>query len=120
MRFAWPQTWHLIGVGLASKRMARTEPAEEGLQAPDRSPLSELIAREEFERVLSALESLPRSDRDLIVTRYLHGQDYGTMARERGRKPDQVRALCHKALRRLRRVVEKRSSPQRDEGGTPK
>ena len=41
--------------------------------------------------MLRALESLPRSDRDLIVTRYLHGQDYGTMARERGRKPDQVR-----------------------------
>ena len=102
------------------KRMVRTEPAEEGLQAPDRSPSSGLIANEEFERVLNALESVPRSDRDLIVARYLHGQDYNTMARERGRKPDQVRALCHKALRRLRRAVEKRSSPQRDEGGTPK
>lgn len=104
----------------ARKRMAPTEPAEEGLQAPDRSPSSELIASEEFERVLRALESLPRSDRDLIAARYLHGQDYSTMARERGRTPDQVRALCHKALRRLRRVIEKRSSPQRDEGGAPK
>jgi len=104
----------------ARKRMTRTESAEKGLQGPDRSPSSELIASEEFERVLIALDCLPRSYRDLIVMRYLQEQDYGTMARELGRTSHQVRALCHKALRRLRRVVEEGSSPQGDDGGVPK
>lgn len=104
----------------ARRRMTRIESAKNGLQTPDHSLSSKLIANEEFERVLSALDCLPRSYRDLIVMRYLQGQDYGTMARALGRTPHQVRALCHKALRRLRGLAEKSSLPRRDDGSTTK
>jgi RNA polymerase sigma-70 factor, ECF subfamily len=104
----------------ARRRMTRTESHKMEMQALDCSPSSELIAREEFERVLNALDRLPRNDRDLIVMRYLHEQDYATMGRQLGRTPHQVRALCHKALRRLRRIAEGTLSSQRHDGSTPK
>ncbi len=104
----------------AQKRRPRTESTEKGENVPARSPAGELIASEEIERVLSALDCLPRRDRDLIVMRYLQERNYGAMAHRLGRTPHQVRALCHKAVRRLRRIVEKSPSPQRDDGGIPK
>ena len=104
----------------ARRRMTRIESDKNELQAPDHSPCSELIANEEFERVLNALDCLPRSYRDLVVMRYLQGQDYDTMARELGRTPHQVRALCCKALRRLRGLTERSSLPRRDDESTSK
>jgi RNA polymerase sigma-70 factor, ECF subfamily len=104
----------------ARRRMTRIESDENELHAPDHSPCSELIANEEFERVLNALDCLPRSYRDLVVMRYLQGQDYDAMARALGRTPHQVRALCCKALRRLRGLAEKSSLPRRDDESTPK
>ena len=90
----------------AQRRTPATKSADETLREPGRSPLVELVGKEELERVLDALGRLPRRDRDLVVMKYLQQKDYRAMAQELGQTPHQVRAICHKALRRLRRLVE--------------
>jgi RNA polymerase sigma-70 factor (ECF subfamily) len=69
------------------------------------SPLATLIRREEVEEVLAALESLPEPGRDCLVLRYLQQESYETIAEQLGRTPHQVRALCHKAMVKLRSLV---------------
>jgi RNA polymerase sigma-70 factor (ECF subfamily) len=99
----------------------RTPPMETTFSEPlshDRSPLSNLVRREELERVLDAVGGLPRLSRDLVVMRYLEQQGYDTIAGQLGKTPHQVRGLCHKAVGRLRRLLDDKSSTPREPGGS--
>jgi len=78
--------------------------------ADDRSPLSRLVRREEVERVLDTIGQLPKPGCDIIVLRYLEQYEYDAIARQFGKTPHQVRALCYKAVRRLRSLLEQTSS----------
>jgi RNA polymerase sigma-70 factor (ECF subfamily) len=69
------------------------------------SPLAALVQREEIEQVLGAMASLSPEDRDLLVLRYLQQEPYEAIAAQFGKTPHQVRALCHKALVRLRTLL---------------
>jgi RNA polymerase sigma-70 factor (ECF subfamily) len=73
--------------------------------AAGQSPLADLVRREELDRVLEALGQLPAAAREIVVLRYLESQDYETIAGPLGKTPHQVRALCHKALERLRAAL---------------
>lgn len=59
--------------------------------------------REEAERVLDALACLPRPGRDIVAWRFLDGESYEVIASRLQKTPHQVRALCRKAILRLRR-----------------
>ncbi len=86
-----------------------TEPTANTLPALDK-----LIKGEEFERILNALGELPSVSREVVVMRYLQQESYETIAEHLGKSPHQVRALCHKAITRLRSVVDKPlSSPRK-------
>lgn len=66
------------------------------------SPLSRLIQHEEYEQVLASLDKLSELGRDVLLLRYLEQESYEAIARQLGKTPHQVRALCHKAIAGLR------------------
>jgi RNA polymerase sigma-70 factor (ECF subfamily) len=86
----------------AQRRTAplRNEPAGVGLP-----PLDRLISVEELEQVLDALLQLSELGRQVLVLRYLQGQEYGDIAAHLGKTAHQVRALCSKALEQLRLII---------------
>jgi RNA polymerase sigma-70 factor (ECF subfamily) len=70
------------------------------------SPVEQAIRREELERVMLAVERLSPTDRELVVMRFLHGSSYEELADHLGSTPHRVRALCSKAVARLRRQLD--------------
>jgi RNA polymerase sigma-70 factor (ECF subfamily) len=76
------------------------------------SPLEQAIHHEELERVMSAVERLPPTDRELVVMRFLDGSSYEELADHLGSTPHCVRASCSKAVARLRRQLDSRHTPE--------
>lgn len=70
------------------------------------SLLDQAIRREELERVMRELESLPGSDRELLVMRFLNGNSYDELADQLGSTPHRVRAQCASAVARLRKRLD--------------
>lgn len=70
---------------------------------PSSLQISTLVQQEEMQQVLSAMEELSERDRSLLVLRYLESQSYEQIAAAFEKTPHQTRALCYKALLRLRR-----------------
>jgi RNA polymerase sigma factor (sigma-70 family) len=70
------------------------------------SPIENAIRREELERVMLAVDQLPPTDRELVVLRFLHGSSYEELADDMGSTPHRVRALCSKAVVRLRNQLD--------------
>jgi RNA polymerase sigma-70 factor (ECF subfamily) len=66
------------------------------------SPLSKLIQTEELEEMLDAIGRLNKSWRQVIVMRYIQQQSYDDIAEQTEKTPHHVRAICSKALNRLR------------------
>jgi DNA-directed RNA polymerase specialized sigma24 family protein len=55
--------------------------------------------------VLDELADLPQTSRDVVVMRFIESQSYEQIAQHLGRTVHQTRALCHKGIQRLRRVL---------------
>ena len=70
------------------------------------APIEHAIRHEELERVMLAVEQLPPGDRELVVLRFLHGSSYEELADQLGSTPHRVRALCSKAVLRLRKQLD--------------
>jgi RNA polymerase sigma factor (sigma-70 family) len=85
----------------SARKSGHTDSQAEAI-AGNPTPLEVLIRREDVARVLDALGSLPEAPRALIVMRYLQEDSFEAIGRTLGKTPHQARALCHKALRRLR------------------
>jgi len=76
----------------------------------DGSPLSKIIRTEELEEMLNAIEKLNENGRQAIVMRYIQQQSYENIAIQIGKTSHQARALCSKALNRLREIMCNNSS----------
>jgi RNA polymerase sigma factor (sigma-70 family) len=70
------------------------------------SSIEHVIRREELDRVMRAVEQLPPTDRELVVLRFLHGSSSEELADQMGSTPHRVRALCSKAVLRLRKQLD--------------
>lgn len=68
----------------------------------DCSPLSKLIHAEELQEILEAIGQLNRKSRQALIMRYIQQQPYDDIAEQMGKTAHQVRALCYKAINRLR------------------
>jgi RNA polymerase sigma factor (sigma-70 family) len=87
------------------KRRRRMEPlAEEPAVLPP-DALGKLVDREELERVLAAMEHLSPTGRSCLVLHYIEQWSYGEVARQLQMTPQQVRAACHKGIRRIRKLL---------------
>ncbi len=71
--------------------------------AANTSPLSQAIQTEQIERILDGLCYLPDVSREVVVMRYIQQKPYAEIGEQIGRDAHQARAICHKAVRQLRR-----------------
>jgi RNA polymerase sigma-70 factor (ECF subfamily) len=74
---------------------------------PDPSPATRLIDEESRSRVWSAVSSLPISQREAVVLRYMNDLSVEEIATITSRTPGAVRILLHRARNRLRKGYEK-------------
>jgi RNA polymerase sigma-70 factor (ECF subfamily) len=70
------------------------------------SPLGKLVHSEEMQQTLDAVGRLKKSSREVLVMRYLQQESYDNIAEQLGKTSHQVRALCSRAIRRLRDVLD--------------
>ena len=83
--------------------------AVNGLHNPSgnsNSPLTELIRSEQLQQLLNAIGRLKGFSREAFVMRYIEQSSYEEIAEKIGKNPHQVRALCSKALGKLRDLLE--------------
>ncbi len=67
--------------------------------------LGKMIQAEELEQVLNATSKLTDLARDVVVMRYIEQASYEEIAQRLGKKPQYMRALCAKAMARLRELL---------------
>lgn len=78
--------------------------------APAPSSPCGIMEQEEFEQVLQALDQLSALMQTCVVLRYLQQESYEEIAVRVERTPHQARALCHKGLYELRRLLGVRAA----------
>ncbi len=77
------------------------------LTTPDSTePEAEAVRSADRERVRRALLLLPDDQRQVIALRLLQGLRHDEVGRQMGRSEDASRALLHRALSRLRRILD--------------
>ena len=104
--FAFRTAMNLAFDWRRSKKRMLTSDADIAAQpSPAASVISDLVRREELEKTLSAIGELPAMNRDILVLRYLQQQSYETIADQFGKTAHQIRALVHKALESLRKLL---------------
>jgi RNA polymerase sigma-70 factor (ECF subfamily) len=81
------------------------EKIEETLPAPD-CPLSEVIKREEIDRLLIAVSRLKWNLKQIIVMRYIEQQSFEEIGKTINKDAHQVRALCSKGIQKLRKLYD--------------
>lgn len=84
--------------------------AVEELPAPKLPPAG-LAAEEheQLERILDTAETLEGLTRECFVLHYVEQMEYPAIAERLDKTPKQVRALCSKALTRIRQMLNKQS-----------
>jgi RNA polymerase sigma-70 factor (ECF subfamily) len=101
---------HLDDVRRASARRERPADDVVGLVdlGPHRAadPALQVEERMSTARALRLIASLPPDQAELVVLRVVVGLDVGDVAQVTGRSPGSVRVAVHRALRRLRDVLE--------------
>ena len=97
LAFAWRQR---------NQRARSTGELSDGCIASSSDQLIErVVRREEVQLILVAMDRLPATSRELLTLRYLEGLSYDEMATILNSTPHRVRALCSKAVARLRKRV---------------
>lgn len=84
--------------------------------SPARGPLGDVVQKEAFEQVLAAIERLNGASREAFVMRYIQQDSYEAVAEQLGKTPHQVRALCFRAMNRLREILGCDVSPTARQG----
>lgn len=86
------------------RQKRQTRPLEDVREpvSPARGPLGDVVQREAFEQVLIAVDRLNGTSREAFVMRYIQRDSYEVIAEQLGKTPHQVRALCFRAMKRLR------------------
>lgn len=91
---------------IRSRRRRREEPVESLDGAADLPPTwSRLAKAEDIRRVLDHMGALADRDRLILAMRYFDDAAYAEIAQVIGSTSGQARALCHKAIRRLRTAM---------------
>jgi RNA polymerase sigma factor (sigma-70 family) len=68
------------------------------------SPLAKMIHSEELQRMLDAVGRLNKTSREVLVMHYIQQESYEIVAERLSKTPQQVRALCSKAINQLRNI----------------
>lgn len=89
------------------KQKATSQISQENCPATKDVPsaLEKMIQAEELEQVLDAASRLTDLARDVVVMRYIEQDSYEEIGRRLVKKPQYMRALCAKAMARLRELL---------------
>ncbi len=79
---------------------------------PDGDPAQWIEAREEWARVVAAINTLTEEQRQVLVGRLIIGLDVATVARMVGKKANAVKSLQFRALQSLQRVLSNQQTPE--------
>ena len=79
---------------------------------PNLDPVRSAEARDEWDTVVKAINTLTEEQRQVLVGRLILGYDVATVARMLGKKANAVKALQFRALQRLQRVLGTQRSPE--------
>jgi RNA polymerase sigma-70 factor (ECF subfamily) len=90
------------------KQKATYQTLEENCPAAEGGPsaLGKMIQAEELEQVLNATSKLTHLARDVVVMRYIEQDSFEEIAQRLGKKQQYMRALCAKAMARLRELLQ--------------
>jgi RNA polymerase sigma factor (sigma-70 family) len=86
----------------------RLENAIRLVEEPAAAPtdcLGAVIASEEYEQILAGMKELSPLCRTCLVLHYVEHHSYAEIAGQLGKTPHQVRAVCHKGIRQLQRLL---------------
>ena len=75
--------------------------------AEDQSPLSHLLENEQIRKVYDAMERLNKTQRQIFILRYIQQYSFERIAEETGKTPHHVRALCSRAMSKVRGICSK-------------
>jgi RNA polymerase sigma-70 factor (ECF subfamily) len=90
-------------------RTPPTSPLDSELQAgPEVDPFQSAVQTSELQRVRSALELLTPEQRQVVMLKYLEGWNNDEIARAMQKPVGAVKALQHRGLAALRRLLTKR------------
>ncbi len=79
---------------------------------PDGDPAQWIEAREEWGRVVAAINTLTEEQRQVLVGRLIIGFDVATVARMVGKKANAVKSLQFRALQSLQRLLGNQQVPE--------
>jgi RNA polymerase sigma-70 factor (ECF subfamily) len=79
---------------------------------PNCDPVRSVEARDEWDAVVKAINTLTEDQRQVLVGRLILGYDVATVARMLGKNTNAVKALQFRALQRLQRVLGKQPFPE--------
>jgi RNA polymerase sigma-70 factor, ECF subfamily len=110
---AHPSAWmhavlRNVAIDHQRSRHRRLVPAGDALPevVADHDVVREVLARDPEGRVAAAIAALPAPARDVVVLRFYDDLDLATIADRLGIHPGTVRTRLHRALRRLRSLLE--------------
>ena len=84
------------------RRPDPVDPSDDLAGPASDDPAQELLRRERFGLLASALVALPEDQREVVVLRLLRGLPHAEIARQTGRSEGASRIMLHRALQRLR------------------
>jgi RNA polymerase sigma-70 factor, ECF subfamily len=80
---------------------------------PDSDPVLAAEVRDEWNAVVSAINTLTEEQRQVLIGRLILGYDVATVAQMIGKNANAVKALQFRALQSLQRLLGKHSLPER-------
>ena len=84
--------------------------------AEETSTLTRLVENEQIRKVFDAMERLNKIQRQVFVLRYIQQYSFEQIAEATGKTPHHVRALCSRALTKVRGLCSKAVLRPRDGG----
>lgn len=88
----------------------RTVSIEDARQGPE----GQAATKERYEQVQTAIDALPERYRLPVVLRYLQELSYDEISRFTGESRDEVRGVLHRAMRKLRRMLDELNDTEGD------
>jgi len=88
-----------------NKRKLQSIDYAQNLVSDNNSPLDKLVRAEELQEILNAVGRLKGISREAFVMRYIQQASYQQIAKALTRSEHQVRALCSRAMERIRKIV---------------
>ena len=79
---------------------------------PAIDPAQRAEARDEWDTVVKAINTLTEEQRQVLIGRLILGYDVETVARMLGKKANAIRALQFRALQSLQRLLGNERSPE--------